>query len=115
MCELFVYLNDISVDQILSHRIRILPICRSYGDKVKVVFLDCQYILFQSSYIKWGQQNISFIIQYKFEKKTRKGNKFYSRQKISYGVLKDKINQYEILSRYWRRRLINYKFGQEMF
>lgn len=140
-----IYSSDLTVEHIINNCTRILSICRPYGEKVKVVFLECPYYSISIwNYIKGhkdrGQSKESdnalvakidelnghirdlngtnSISAPKFSVdliKYRKSNKSYGTQKISFGVLTDGIHPCETLSKYWRRRLINTILAKECF
>lgn len=140
-----ILLNDLTVDQVISECHRIIAICRPFGDKIKLVFLECPYY----SISIWNQDKCRAlrddftrddqILEMKVDdlndrlrglnqqnginaprfsidlKKYRKSNKVYQTQKISFGVLKDGVHPCEILSKYWLRRLINVIVAKECF
>lgn len=140
-----ICLNDLTVDQVILQCQRILSVCRPYGDRVKVVFLECPYYSIsiwnqtkchslrdeftredQLLEAKIDELNLRLqdlngqngISAPKFSvdlKKFRKSNKVYKTNKISFGLLTDGVHPCEILSKYWLRRLINAVVLKECF
>lgn len=119
--------------------------CKPYGDKIKVIFLECPY----SSISIWNQTKCGSLRDYfiqddklleikiddlniqlrhlkeqngivapKFSldlKKSRKSNKTYSTEKISFSVLTDGVHPCPVLSKFWLRRLVNTVVAKECF
>lgn len=140
-----IYLSDLTVDQIIGQCQRILSICRPYGDRVKVVFLECPYYSVSIwNFVKGSIERDQFkesdrILEAKIDslnlcirdlneqnriaapkfsvdlKKFRKSNKNHGTLKISFGVLTDGIHPCEVLSKYWLRRLLNTVVAKECF
>lgn len=140
-----IYLSDLTVDQVVGQCQRILSICRPYGERVKVVFLECPYYSVSIwNYVKGNIEREQFkesdkILESKIDllnlrirdlneqnrisapkfsvdlKKFRKSNKNHGTFKISFGVLTDGIHPCEVLSRYWLRRLLITVLVRECF
>lgn len=133
----FIRLGNTTVDDIVGQFKRILDLCKPYGNRVKVVFLECPYFslkIFNShrghkhsdSFVESDRQlklkidslnahirqlnESNSICAPKFSvdlTKRRKYNKSYKVDTISYSLLKDGIHSGFVLSRYWLRRIIN--------
>lgn len=131
-----IVLNQTTIDQIITECNRIQSICDSYGNRVKVVFLECPYYSISIwNQTKCGSLREQFIqqdkiledkidelnlrLQYLNEqngisaprfsldlKKSRKSNKVYKTGKISFGCLKDGVHPCDELSGYWLVRLV---------
>lgn len=138
-------LNELKVEQVISDCQRILSVCKPYGDRIKVIFLECPYLSISIwNQIKCGSLRDDFIqedkllatkvddlniqlrhlneqngiVAPKFSldlKKSRKSNKAYTTEKISFSVLTDGVHPCQVLSKFWLRRLINTVVAKECF
>lgn len=133
----FIRLGSTTVEDIIEQFQRIVCLCKPYNNKVKVVFLECPYFslkIFNSNrghkhcdifadsdrQLKLKIDSLNAHIRHlndsngisapKFSVdlvKRMKYNKVYKVDTISYSLLKDGIHSDFVLSKYWRRRIIN--------
>lgn len=133
----FIRLGSTTVEDIIEQFQRILCLSKPYNNQVKVVFLECPYFslkIFNSNrghkhcdifaesdrQLKLKIDSLNAHIRHlndsngisapKFSVdlvKRRKYNKVYKVNTLSYSLLKDGIHSVFVLSKYWRRRIIN--------
>lgn len=133
----YIALSNTTVNDVVNQFERILSVCRPYGDRVKVVFLECPYYSISIWNSNKGHENSDIfkesdeILKSKIESlnvhirqlnqtnglvapkfsvdliKRKKSNKVHSIETVSYSLLSDGIHSGIVLSRYWLRRIIN--------
>ena len=140
-----IELNAVTVEEIIFECQRILFVCKPYGNKVKVVFLECPFssigiwnltkcgslrdpFINHDKVLQLRVENLNSelrtlnekigVLAPKFSedlKKSRKSNKAYETEKISFSLLDDGIHPSPLLSEFWIRRLINTIIAKECF
>ena len=136
-----IELNAVTVEENIFECQRIVSVCKPYGNKVKAVecpfssigiwhltkcgslrgpFINDEKALqlrvnnFNSDLRKLNEQRLAPKFSEDL-KKSRKSNKSYETEKISFSLLHDGVHSSPLLSGFWIRRLINTIITKECF
>lgn len=134
----FISLHEAPIDNVIEQYSRLVSLSNKYGDSVKFTILECPYYSIRIWNANKGYENpetladSDSILRAKIDElnkgihalnrelgtaspkltldmlKSRKSNKAYTTEKISYSLLSDGVHSTKVLNKYWLRRIIEY-------